>query len=88
MKNKNKVNKTKIAQIKYQALKLRTNRQLPFYLVKLINELTGDESIQYVQWLMQMSKHYLRLKNYYKEFPETEKIAEDQLKESRLKLGF
>lgn len=88
MKKKLKTNKTKIAQIKYQALQLRTNKQLPFYLVKLINELTGDEPIQYVQWLLQMSKHFMRLKGYYKDFPEAEKIAEDQLKESRLKLGF
>ena len=57
-------------------------------MVKLINELTGDEPVQYVQWLLQMSKHFMRLKGYYKDFPEAEKIAEDQLKESRLKLGF
>lgn len=74
--------------MKYQALKLRNNKQIPYYLAKCINDLTGEENTTYVRWLIEMSKHYLRLKNYYKEYPEADEEAERQLKEARLKLGF
>lgn len=89
MKNKKqKANKTKIAQVKYQALKLREKKQIPYYLTKLITDLTGDESAEYVIWLVNMSEHYLRIKGYYKKYPEAEAECEKQLKESKLNLGY
>ena len=64
-----KKNKLSLSYLKYTALKLRANRQLPFYLCKLIQALTGDESEDYVRYLMTSCEHLLRVKDYYKKFP-------------------
>lgn len=80
--------KTKLAIIKYKVLELRSNRQIPYFLAKLINDLTGKEETKYVQYLLEMTEHMLRVKGYYKKFPIAEKDAEKFIKDGLFKLGY
>lgn len=83
-----KKNKTTITMLKYYALKLRANRQLPFYLCYLIQRLDGTEEVNYISFLKQLSEHLLRIKNYYKRYPQAEDEAEKSIKEGLTKLGY
>lgn len=85
MKKKNKI---KIATLKYQAYKLRANYQIPLYLAYLINKLDGSEELLYVKYLMECSMHFMRIKNYYKRFKESEKESEKIIKDGLFKLGY
>lgn len=84
---KKKTPKIKISTLKYHALQLRTNKQLPYLLCKYITDLKGDESKRYITWLMVMSEHLLRIKGYYTRYPLEEESANNLIKEGRLKLG-
>lgn len=85
MKKKHKIT---IATLKYRALELRKNYQIPFYLVYLINQLDGTEETKYIQTLKEFSMHTLRVKWYYKLFPNAEKETELVIKNGLKKLGF
>lgn len=78
---KKKSNKSKIAILKYQALKLRANYQLPFYLVYLINQIDDQTPVVVVQFLMTQSEHLLRTKGYYHKYPKIEDDCDRLLKE-------
>lgn len=83
-----KKRKITIATLKYRALQLRNNYQLPFYLVYLINQLDGDEETKYLNYLKECALHYLRTKNYYRLFPSIEKETEHAIKNGLKELGF
>ena len=83
-----KTNKVKLAIIKSKAIQLRAYKQIPLYLAKLINDLTGKEETKYVAVLMGMSEHYLRVKGYYARHKEIEKLYESQIKEDLFKMGY
>lgn len=65
----------KLAIIKNLALKLNTAKQLPFKLVKAIIDLTPEDSNEKVKLLMALTEHYLRVKNYYKNYADAHKQA-------------
>lgn len=83
-----KKNKLSVIVLKYNAFKLRTNRQLPFYLCKLIQDLKGDEDINYLTFLKESAEHLLRVKGYYKKYPLADDEATKLIKEGLQKLGF
>lgn len=70
---KKKQNKISISILKYNALKLRANYQLPFKLTQYIVELKADDDINKFIFLSHASEHYLRVKGYYKKYPVIEK---------------
>ena len=74
--------------IKCKALELRSKRQIPLYLAKLISELTGKEDTKYVQVLLEMSEHMLRVNGYYKKYPDEDKQCEEIIKEALQKFGY
>ena len=80
--------KSKIAIIKCRTLELRANKQIPLILAKMINDLTGKEETKYIQFLLEMSTHLLRVKNYYKLYPDAEKEANVLILDGLTKLGF
>lgn len=80
--------KSKLAIIKYQTLELRSKRQIPMFLAELIYDLKGDEETKYVMFLLEMSKHMLRIKGYYKMYPDSEIEAKNIIKDGLQKLGF
>ena len=80
--------KSKIAFIKCRTLELRSKRQIPLILAKLISELTGKEDTKYLEYLIEMSEHFLRVPNYYKKYPQEEKHAEDVVLYGLKSLGF
>lgn len=71
--------KIKLEVLKYNALKLRKNFQLPYKLVYFINQLTSDSDINWFKYLISMSEHLLRVKGYYKKYPIAEQDANEQL---------
>lgn len=78
----------KLARLKYNALILRNRHQLPFYLVGLIVDLTGKENDAYIGCLMRFSEIYARVRGFYKKYPDSEKIATDEIKQNLVSLGF
>lgn len=83
-----KKHRIKIATLKYNALKLRANKQIPLYLAYLINQLDGSEDTRYMRFLIEMSQHMMRVKNYYKLYPLAEKESEEIIKNGLVELGY
>lgn len=83
-----KKHKITISTLKYRALELRKNYQIPFYLAYLINQLDGSEETKYINYLKECALHTLRVKNYYKLFSSSEYEAESLIKSGLKKLGF
>ena len=82
------VKKIPLRIIKCKALELRSKRQIPLYLAKLISELTGKEDTKYVQVLLEMSEHMLRVNGYYKKYADEDKQCEEIIKEALQKFGY
>ena len=80
--------KTQLRIIKCKTLELRSKKQIPLFLAKLINDLTGKEESKYIQTLLEFSEHMLRVQWYYKKYPEEDKQCEEIIKEALAKLGF
>ena len=74
-----KNNKFKLSVIKYNALKLRGNYQLPYLLVQCIDDLKDNDEVSYVRFLMNQCEHALRSKGYYKKYPQIEKQYNEEL---------
>lgn len=85
---KAKNNKALIWILKNKALELRKNYQLPFHLTKLIYSLKGDEKVSYVVVLKELTEQWLRIKGFYKRYPQTEELAEKSIKSTLESLGF
>lgn len=77
--------KISLAILKYNALKLRKTWQLPYKLVYFITSLDKDSSLEWIHYLTMQSEHYLRVKGYYKKYPDIEaevnKIIEKDFKD-------
>lgn len=86
--DKSKKYKSKILIIKQQVYKARANYQLPFYLAYLVYQLDGSEEINYIKYLMEMTKHCLRVPKYYKQYPFADKEMEKMIKDGLFKLGY
>lgn len=71
--------------LKINCLNLRVNYQIPLKLAVLINSLDNQASDKEIKFLMELSKHYMRVKGYYKEFPYLDKQYSSEIKESYIK---
>lgn len=85
---KAKNNKTLIWILKNKALELRKNYQLPFHLTKLIYSLKGDEKVSYVVVLKELTEQWLRIKGFYKRYPNMEDIAKLSIQDTLKNMGF
>lgn len=74
--------------LKNKALALRKNYQMPYYLTNLINELKLTDSVDYVKHLMFLTKKFLRVKNYYKDFHDEDVAAKDIILKYLADVGF
>lgn len=88
MSKEKKASKVSLAMLKYRALELRKNYQLPFYLTTLINGLKSTENIDYVQCLVMLTEKLLRVKNYYKKYAEEDKASKQFVLKALSDLGF
>lgn len=78
MKIKN--NKINIATLKYYSIILRANYQLPYYLTYLIRQLDVNTDVKIVALLSRLSEDLMRLKGYYKKYPNAENSANELLR--------
>ena len=69
--------KVNLSLLKYNAIKLRVQHQLPFKLVYYITQLNEHSDVDWVAYLMAESEHLLRVKGYYLRYPEIEQQADD-----------
>lgn len=79
-------NKSKLAMLKYQAIKLRANYQLPYKLVYYISQLTKDSPVELVRYLAYQSEHMLRVKGYYHKYPKVEEMYDKDVTEDYNKI--
>jgi len=74
-----------LARLKYKTLDLYSNGQLPFALVKYIDNLTLDDDVDYVKMLMSCVDTCLRVRGYYHNHRQEEKeinlIIENKVKD-------
>lgn len=89
MKNKKKKsnNIVQLSYLKYNALKLRNNYQIPYKLCYEITKLDKDSSKEVILYLSQCAEHYLRIKGYYKKYPALEEQVNTIISEELEKLG-
>ena len=59
--------------IKYKSLELLRTHQLPYKLVFYIQHITPVTPDHIVKYLLDSSEHLLRVKGYYKKYPQIEK---------------
>ena len=78
--NNMKKNKILLTKIKYNASRLLINHQLPKYLVQLVLNLDENSDINYIRLLMYHCESCMRVKGYYKKYPQYEKIITEELK--------
>lgn len=86
-KQKIKVN-LKLSALKNNAIRLRINHQLPFYLTYVITKLEFNSDDELVSYLKTQSEHLLRIKGYYKKYPKIEKDCEELLKQDLHRMGY
>ena len=65
----------KISRIKSYSLKLYSNSQIPSLLAIRISHLNADTPKYYIDRLMIQVEKYMRVKGYYKKYPQDEKQA-------------
>lgn len=83
MKIKRKID---LATLKYQAVKLRGNYQIPLGLYVLITNLTDESTEKQIMFLLDASEHLLRVRGYYKKYHDQDKQIGQQLREQYKKL--
>lgn len=81
MKTKTKMNKAKLEVVKYYALQLRGRYQIPYRLCYHITQLEKDSDLKLVEYLLDACEHYLRVRGYYKKFPQIEEQANKEIEE-------
>lgn len=81
MKTKTKKNKAKLEVVKYYALQLRGRYQIPYRLCYLITQLEKGSDLELVEYLLDACEHYLRVRGYYKKFPQIEEKANKEIEE-------
>ena len=85
---KAKNNKAAIIFLKNKALEARKYSMLPFFLTKLIYALTGAESVRYINGLKECTEKMLRIKGFYKKYPDAEDDAKKHVIAIMSKYGF
>ena len=83
MKDKN--NKFKLPVVKYKALQLRNFHQIPFQLCYFIQKLDSNSDIEWIKYLIGQTEMMLRVRGFYKKYPQIEEefnkvIIEDSKK--------
>jgi len=73
-----KVNKL-LVKVKYKAYELKDGGQLPSFLFKKIALLGVDTPLELVKEYITLTDKYLRVKGFYKRFPEYESIYEEEV---------
>ena len=76
MKAKSKVN---IVVLKHNVCKLRANYQLPFYLSYLVRNISSETDVDVIVKLRSYTEHFMRIKGYYKKYPQFEKSSNDDI---------
>lgn len=79
-------NSISIARLKYNAVKLRANYQMPLQLYLLICSLTKESTESQIRYLYLASEHYLRVRGYWKKYHDQEKVVNVRIKEDFSKL--
>lgn len=72
--------KNKLSTLKYNAIKLRAQHQLPFMLCYYITQLNENSDVSWIEYLMALSEHMLRVKGYYIRYPEIEQQFDEEIK--------
>lgn len=71
----------RIALIKKNTITLRAQYQIPRYLAKLILDIDKNTSIEYISDLILLTNMYMRVKGFYKKFPQFEEIYKQEIVE-------
>lgn len=79
-KEERKVNKLLI-KVKYNAYKLKESGQLPTFLFTKVVQLGVNTPMDQVRVYMSLCDLYMRRNGFYKQYPEYNKIYEDEIKE-------
>lgn len=82
------VTKNSLVRVKTNAIKLSVNKQIPVFLASMINKLTLETPKNVVLYLMSQSEHMMRLKGYYKKYPDVEKDFTEVLKKDLRAMGY
>lgn len=81
MKKKTKTNKARLEVVKYKALQLRGRYQIPYRLCYHLTQIDKDTDFEVVEYLLCTCEHYLRVRGYYKKFPQLEEQANKEIEE-------
>jgi len=76
-----KLNNLQLSRLKSKALELNKSHQIPFVLAREIFELKVDYDSKYVALVMTLTEKFLRVKGYYKKYPQEEQEATKVIKE-------
>ena len=68
-----KKQKKLLTQLKKNSLQLRVNYQIPLKLAVFINRVDYKTSLKELEFLKELSMHYIRVKNYYKIYSDIDK---------------
>lgn len=71
--------KSKLSTLKYNAIKLRAQHQLPFMLCYYITQLNEHSDVSWIEYLIAQSEHMLRVKGYYVRYPYIEQQFDDDI---------
>lgn len=85
---KNKSNRVLLWTLKNKALALRNSYQLPLYLTTLIYNVTNECNVDYVRCLLNLTEQLLRVKGFYKKFPQADKESKDIVVKYLNRMGF
>lgn len=83
-----KKNSLRLARVKTKTLELNALGQLPYELVRRIVNLSNEDSKEKVAYYMELVQHYLRVRGYYKKYPEASKTANGDIKKLCLERGY
>lgn len=67
--------------LKTNAITLRKNKQIPSLLYDCIMRLTLNDNLDYVNFLADLSKEYMRIKGYYSSVQKENKVNNEISKE-------
>lgn len=70
-----------LGNVKNKALLLRKNYQIPYKLCYYIQHLTIESSDDLIKYLMSLCEHCLRIKGYYKKYPDIESSVNNEIDE-------
>lgn len=74
-----KNNRINLSILKYKTLQALKNKSIPFELCHFIQMLDHNSDVEWITYLMYQSEQMLRVKGYYKKYPEVEKQFNNQI---------